>query len=57
MTFLSFNLLTGAESPVRAAEPPYLLITSQLIPKHSKYVEDFGNDGTQAKIGFCYDIS
>ncbi|UNE69126.1 RHS repeat-associated core domain-containing protein (plasmid) [Leptospira interrogans] len=26
LTFLSFNLLTGAESPVREAEPPYPLI-------------------------------
>ncbi|WP_428841768.1 RHS repeat domain-containing protein [Leptospira santarosai] len=78
MTFLSFNLLTGAESPFseklerisnveynRALKyethflrkPPYILITSQLIPSHSKHVEDFSTDGTQAKIGFCYDIS
>ncbi|UOG36276.1 hypothetical protein MAL01_19415 (plasmid) [Leptospira noguchii] len=57
ITFLSFNLLTGAESPVSEKQerssnveynetlkykttflrkPPYLLITSQLIPSHSK---------------------
>ncbi|WP_081396470.1 RHS repeat domain-containing protein [Leptospira santarosai] len=78
MTFLAFNLLTGAESPVSEKrnrinhveyskilkyethflrKPPYILITSQLIPNHSKNVEDFSTDGTQAKIGFCYDIS
>ncbi|MDI7188009.1 RHS repeat protein, partial [Leptospira santarosai] len=78
MTFLSFNLLTGAESPVSEKlersgnveyneilksvkdflrKPPYLLITKQLTTSHSKYVEDFSTDGTQAKIGFCYDIS
>ncbi|UZN08984.1 hypothetical protein M5D10_04005 [Leptospira santarosai] len=78
MTFLSFNLLTGAESPVSEKrnrinhveyneilksvkdflrKPPYILITKQLTTNHSKYVEDFGNDGIQAKIGFCYDIS
>ncbi|MDI7226925.1 RHS repeat protein, partial [Leptospira santarosai] len=38
-------------------KPPYILITSQLTTNHSKHVEDFGNDGSQAKIGFCYDIS
>ncbi|EQA72818.1 RHS repeat protein, partial [Leptospira noguchii serovar Panama str. CZ214] len=73
ITFLSFNLLTGAESPVSEKleqssnveynetlrhetiflrKPPYLLTTN-----HSKNVEDFGNDGTAAKIGFCYDIA
>ncbi|EKR64980.1 hypothetical protein LEP1GSC036_2296 [Leptospira weilii str. 2006001853] len=26
ITFFAFNLLTGAESPVREAEPPYPLI-------------------------------
>ncbi|MDI7237909.1 RHS repeat-associated core domain-containing protein [Leptospira santarosai] len=78
MTFLSFNLLTGAESPVSEKQersgnveyneilksvkdflrkPPYLLITKQLTTSHSKYVEDFSTDGSQAKIGFCYDIS
>ncbi|MGQ2872269.1 RHS repeat-associated core domain-containing protein [Leptospira santarosai] len=78
MTFLAYNLLTGAESPVSEKrnrinhveysktlkyethflrKPPYILITIQLIPNHSKNVEDFGSDGTQAKIGFCYDIS
>ncbi|WP_267885048.1 RHS repeat-associated core domain-containing protein [Leptospira santarosai] len=78
MMFLSFNLLTGAESPVSEKrsrinhieyneilksvkdflrKPPYLLITKQLTTSHSKYVEDFSTDGTQAKIGFCYDIS
>ncbi|AVV80773.1 Virulence plasmid 65kDa B protein [Leptospira santarosai] len=35
--------------------------TSKRIVKDARgqilYVEDFGNDGTQAKIGFCYDIS
>ncbi|EMI70619.1 hypothetical protein LEP1GSC072_0178, partial [Leptospira noguchii str. Bonito] len=57
IAFLSFNLLTGAESPVSEKlerssnveynktlkykttflrKPPYLLITSQLIPSHSK---------------------
>ncbi|ASV12352.1 RHS repeat domain-containing protein [Leptospira santarosai] len=78
MTFLAYNLLTGAESPVSEKrsrinhveynevlkyetiflrKPPYILITSQLIPNHSKYVEDFASDGSAAKIGFCYDIS
>ncbi|EMP00013.1 RHS repeat-associated core domain protein [Leptospira santarosai str. 200702252] len=38
-------------------KPPYILITIQLIPSHSKNVEDFSTDGSQAKIGFCYDIS
>ncbi|MDI7191569.1 RHS repeat domain-containing protein, partial [Leptospira santarosai] len=38
-------------------KPPYILITRQLIPSHSKHVEDFSTDGSQAKIGFCYDIS
>ncbi|WP_407936729.1 SpvB/TcaC N-terminal domain-containing protein [Leptospira santarosai] len=35
--------------------------TSKRIVKDARgqiqYVEDFGSDGTQAKIGFCYDIS
>ncbi|WP_081385975.1 SpvB/TcaC N-terminal domain-containing protein [Leptospira santarosai] len=35
--------------------------TSKRIVKDARgqiqYVEDFGNDGSQAKIGFCYDIS
>ncbi|UOG63005.1 hypothetical protein MAL04_11365 [Leptospira noguchii] len=35
--------------------------TSKRIVKDARgqiqYVEDFGNDGTQAKIGFCYDIA
>ncbi|UOG32782.1 RHS repeat-associated core domain-containing protein (plasmid) [Leptospira noguchii] len=88
MTFLSFNLLTGAESPVSEKQerssnveynetlkykttflrkPPYLLITSQLIPSHSKSEYDnFGrlirtssdtDVGTATTANYSYDAS
>ncbi|WP_233431437.1 RHS repeat domain-containing protein, partial [Leptospira santarosai] len=88
MTFLSFNLLTGAESPFseklerisnveynRALKyethflrkPPYILITSQLIPSHSKSEYDnFGrlvgsisdtDEGSRSTASYSYDAS
>ncbi|UOG58936.1 hypothetical protein MAL03_20670 (plasmid) [Leptospira noguchii] len=88
LTFLSFNLLTGAESPVSEKQerssnveynetlkykttflrkPPYILITSQLIPSHSKSEYDnFGrlirtssdtDAGTATTANYSYDSS
>ncbi|MDI7237165.1 polymorphic toxin type 10 domain-containing protein [Leptospira santarosai] len=88
MMFLSFNLLTGAESPVSEKrnrinhveysktlkyethflrKPPYILITSQLIPSHSKSEYDnFGrlvgsisdtDDGSRSTASYSYDAS
>ncbi|UOG32735.1 RHS repeat domain-containing protein [Leptospira noguchii] len=80
LTFLSFNLLTGAESPVSEKQersgnveynetlkykttflrkPPYLLITSQLIPSHSK--SEFGQTanltlGNGITTSYGYDV-
>ncbi|MDI7208798.1 hypothetical protein QMN03_18230, partial [Leptospira santarosai] len=88
MMFLSFNLLTGAESPVSEKQersgnaeynkilksvkdflrkPPYILITSQLIPSHSKSEYDgFGrlvgsisdtDEGSRSTAAYSYDAS
>ncbi|EMO56062.1 RHS repeat-associated core domain protein [Leptospira santarosai str. CBC1416] len=88
VTLFSFNLLTGAESPVSEKlerssnveynktlkykttflrKPPYILITSQLIPSHSKSEYDnFGrlvgsisdtDDGSRSTASYSYDSS
>ncbi|EMO24576.1 hypothetical protein LEP1GSC170_2231, partial [Leptospira interrogans serovar Bataviae str. HAI135] len=80
LTIFSFNLLTGAESPVSEKQerssnveynetlkykttflrkPPYLLITSQLIPSHSK--REFGQTssltlGNGITTSYSYDV-